>query len=227
MSTIEFFSRSAPQFEQRQLDIIREVTLDPEAVKEVQRVTGLAFADARELRSRRRDIAENPNLSEAGRTAALARLEAQRETDGKVHLAAMEALSADKQTEAQRLIEAADRGLEAYGKNAYVLKHHVSDDPRQLTLDGEARNHYRSMDPAKFRELYQQWVIADDPRARVAEADPTGLLVSPRDREWARNWRVEHSEQLPKLNVVRAQIRALSLALETLRLEFAGSDHAR
>src|SRR5688572_29128200 len=90
-------------------------TGNPDALADVQKMIGPAFADAREFAARRETIASNRNLSPSGRDAELAKLEAERQSSWSNHEPVLLAAQADKETEAQHLRKAMDLGMEPHG----------------------------------------------------------------------------------------------------------------
>lgn len=184
-----------------------------------------AFAEARALAAEWSQIVTNQRLTHAGKQDALDALTAKREAARSEHVPALEKKLADVQASVQHTIEAADRGMEPHG-TGFVLRNHEPADAIQNQRDSEARAEMRKMPPDVFRAKYVPWVQADHRLARVAEADPLESLVTPQLREWSRQWRVEHSELLPKLKVQQAQLRTLALVLETIRMEFDSATEA-
>ncbi len=194
---------------------------DGDALGATMAMIGPAFADARAIASERQQIADNINLSATGRESALAALDVKCAKWGADHLAKLHRMLATVRTEAVQTIDAADRGLEpTLDGKSHVLRDHTVIDHVQVALDGEARAYWRTLEQRKVRELYRQWVIEDDRRSRVLENDPTGVLLSALDREWARQWRIDHSPLLPKLKIKRAQERTLALTIGSLQMEF-------
>ena len=120
------------------------------------------------------------------------------------------------------LIAAADGGLVWHPElKAYTRKTPTSSDPQAIADATEARAYWRSLPPQQFIDLYRQWVTEDDPRARIAEADPTGVLVPERIREWARRVRVERSPYAKQIEVLKAAKRSFGLLYEAIEMELA------
>jgi len=194
---------------------------DSEPLGEVMRVVGPAFADLRAVASEDEQIRSNSNLSATGRTTALAALDAKRRQWAAEHGPRLQAALAAVQKSMAHAIDASWRGLiPTEDGKSHVLRNHTSTDPGQIALDSEARGYWRTLDPQKFRELYRQWVVEDDARARIAENDPTGTLLTAPDLAWARQVRIESSPLKARLSVLQAQVRSLQLAAETIRMEF-------
>lgn len=188
-------------------------------IDEVMAVVGPPFADVRAINSERQQVSENRRLSPSGRSEELERLEAKSAEAGVTYTKGIREALTKKREEVRQTEDAADRGLEPHG-SGFVAREHVTLDPVQVALDGEARAELRKMPPDVFRSSYQKWVQADHRLARVAEADPLGALVTPQLREWSRQHRIANSPLLPRIQALRAQERSLSLALTWLEMEF-------
>ena len=96
-------------------------------------------------------------------------------------------------------------------------------DPQAIADATEARAYWRTLPPAKFREQWREWVLADDPRYRIAAADPTGVLVSETDRAWALKVRVARSPFADQIKTLQAAQRSFGLLFEAIDRELGGS----
>ena len=126
-----------------------------------------------------REIVASVDYTEEGRKKKLAAWATKAEALKRDLLPFLKKESEKPAQEIANLIAAADGGLVWDEKlKGYTRKTPISTDPQAIADATEARAYWRTLPPQQFLDDYRQWVMEDDPRARIAEADPTGVLVS-------------------------------------------------
>jgi hypothetical protein len=85
-----------------------------------------------------------------------------------------------------------------------------------VTLDHRTPDPHSGFSTATDSPIeYRNLVGANDERARWAEADPTGGLVGPDLRRWAREHRIANSPMQPQMTILRAKQRSYGLLLDS------------
>ena len=169
---------------------------------------------------RKAEIENSPDFTPDGRAKALRALVNEREADGADLLPKMRAATEAIAVGIGNLELAADGGMTWDPKLKGYLKTDPTRTPEEMADEREARDHWRTLPETERRELYRRYVVENDPRARWLERDPVGTLVTERDREWAKTWRIEHSEFAAQITVLRAKLRSYSLLLDAAERGF-------
>jgi hypothetical protein len=165
-------------------------------------------------------IETNPDLTPDGRDRALAGLRDRTHAAAAKLLPPVVKIANDIDARILGMEGAADLGMreETHGGVRGFVKTVPDQTAEQIALAAEFRAVKRTLaatKPGEWSSEYRAFVAANDERARWAEADPTGALVSPQLREWARRHRIETSPLQPQLKILHAKARSYRLLLDS------------
>jgi hypothetical protein len=165
-------------------------------------------------------IETNTDLTPDGRDRALAGLRDRTHATAGKALPSVVKIANDIDAHILGLEDAADMGMveERHGGVRAFLKTVPDPTAEQIALAAEFRAVKRTLaatNPGAWSIEYRNLVGANDERARWAEADPTGGLVGPDLRRWAREHRIANSPMQPQMTILRAKQRSYGLLLDS------------
>lgn len=216
---------TAIQF-RRKIDAYKEVfwsVADDDQRAGADKVWGSAIQQVIEHLVERQEILESVDHTAAGKSKKQSAHASKGAAIARDLLPLLEKSKAEPAEQEQNLIAAADLQLVWDPALKGYIKPKPSTDPQSIADATEARAYWRGLPTQQFLDLYKQWVLDNDPRARVAEADPTAVLVNERTRAWARQVRVDRSPYANQIKVLQAAQRSFGLLFEAIQRELGAS----